>query len=157
MSTTERNRDLEALFRFIERHTYREACPMPWLWKWVGDYPLQILSRRGGDGQSFGEDDRSRFIQGLSAQRQVYRLVLLTDGVQQQFEIVPAPRPEVRVFCIDGSDAIVTVLQGSPSEAAYYWARCRPRLQVPKALLNPRARGPITSFQPIYLPPAQFA
>ncbi|MEI6415949.1 MAG: hypothetical protein WCP34_17065 [Pseudomonadota bacterium] len=155
MSTT-RNLELEALLRFIERHTYREACSLPWLRQWEGEYPAQVLNR-SGDCQSLDAEERHRFLQGLSSQRQVFQVVLLTDGMQQQFEIVPTPRPEVRVFCIDGTDAIVTVHQGAPVEAAYYWARCRPRLQVPKSLLNPRARGPVTSFQPVYLPFAQFA
>ena len=157
MSTPERNRELETLFRFIERHTFRVACSLPWLNEWDGEYPTQLLTRQRDDREAFGQGARARFLQGLSQQHQAFKLVLVTDGEQQQFDIVPARRPEVRVFSIDGLDALVTVHQGAPSEAAFYWARCGPRLVVPKPLRNPRPRGPVTSFQPIYLPAAQFA
>lgn len=157
MSNSDRNRDLDALFRFIERHTFREACSLPWIREWVGDYPAHVITRLADDQAAFSEEERARFIRGLSAQRQEFKLLVLTDGLQQQFEIVRAPRPEVRVFHVDGTDAVVTVHQGSPAEATFYWARARARLQVPKSLVNPRPRGPITSFQPVYVPAGQFA
>lgn len=154
MDNSKRDNELEMLARFIDRHTYAETK----IWLCVRP-PAEsggifVFSRAtGAPGMAVALRE---FVLLMSASRMQTEVLMVTDGKQSRFEVIPTARPRVRLFLVDGEMPIVNVYQAGPSEAIRQWTRWKLKFGA-SIDCNPLADGPRTSYQPVFLPAGNFA